>query len=176
MATMSPSTVVVRIGKMSVLICVPMSASRSTGGTSCTPAVLMARSMTIELVAVSSEGLSFCSSSMALMPKGVAALPSPKTVAVRLSAIIPSAGWSGGTSGKSGRRMGRTSFTRAKTIPESSAILSRPRKRASTPMRPSAISAPVFAKSSAAAAMAFSFTNRTGSKTTPGGRRGGRRL
>ena len=67
--------------------------------------------MTIELVAVSVERLSFCSSSIALMPNGVAALPSPNTLAVRLSAIIASAGWSGGTSGKSGRSTGRTSFT-----------------------------------------------------------------
>ena len=34
-------------------------------------------------------------------------------------------------------------------------------------MSPMAISAPVFAKSIAAEAMAFSFTKRTGSKTTP---------
>ena len=59
---------------------------------SCTLAVLMASSMTIELVAVSSEVLSFCSSSIALMPNGVAALPSPKTLAVRLSAIIAQRG------------------------------------------------------------------------------------
>ncbi len=167
MATIIPSTEVIRIGKMSVLTWVPMSASSRTGGTSWMPAVLMAMSMTIELVAVSSEGLSFCNSSMALMPNGVAALPSPNRVAVRLSAIIPSAGWSAGTSGNKGRRIGRTSFTRAKTMPESSAILSSPRNRDSTPIRPSAISAPVFAKSSAAEAMAFNFTKRTGSNTTP---------
>ena len=52
-------------------------------------------------------------------------------------------------------------------IPDSSAILSRPRKSESTPIRPSAISAAVLAKSSAAAAMALSLTKRTGSKTTP---------
>jgi len=43
-------------------------------------------------------------------------------------------------------------------IPACSAIFSMPRKRASTPISPSAISAAVLAKSSAAAAIAFSFT------------------
>ena len=42
-----------------------------------------------------------------------------------------------------------------------------PRKSASTPISPRAISAPVFAKSIAAEAMAFSLTKRTGSKTIP---------
>ena len=41
------------IGKISRLIWSPSSASSSTGGTSCTLAVLIARSITIELVAVS---------------------------------------------------------------------------------------------------------------------------
>ena len=113
MATISDSTVVMMIGKMSLLIWRPSSASSSTGGMSCTLAVLMASSMTIGLVAVSFVGLSVCSYSIALMPNGVAALPSPNTLAARLSAIRPSAGWSGGISGKSGRRMGRTSFTSA---------------------------------------------------------------
>ena len=52
-------------------------------------------------------------------------------------------------------------------IPASSAILSSPRKSDITPIRLNAISAPVLAKSSAAPAIAFSFTNRTGSNTTP---------
>jgi hydroxymethylpyrimidine/phosphomethylpyrimidine kinase len=43
------------IAKMSWLICNPISASSSTGGTSCTLAVLMASSMTIGLDAVSSD-------------------------------------------------------------------------------------------------------------------------
>ena len=99
------------IGKTSWLIWRPSSASSSTGGTSCTPAVLSASIITIELVAVSVERLSFCSSSIALMPNGVAALPSPSQLAVRLRAISAKAGWSGGTSGNSGRRIGRTSLT-----------------------------------------------------------------
>ena len=101
------------MGKISWLIWSPRSASRRTGGTSCMLAVLIASSITIELVAVSLVGLSFCSSSIALMPNGVAALPRPKTLAAMLSAIIPSAGWSGGSSGKIGRSTGRTSFTSA---------------------------------------------------------------
>jgi len=52
-------------------------------------------------------------------------------------------------------------------IPACSAILSSPRKSASTPIRPSAISAAVLAKSSAAAAMALSLTKYTGWNTTP---------
>ena len=55
-------------------------------------AVLIASSMTMGLVAVSLEGFSFWSSSIALIPNGVAALPSPNTFAARLSAIMPSAG------------------------------------------------------------------------------------
>ena len=44
------------IGKISWLICSPSSASSSTGGTSCMLAVLIASSITIELVAVSLTG------------------------------------------------------------------------------------------------------------------------
>jgi hypothetical protein len=90
------------IAKMSWLIWSPISASSSTGGTSWTLAVFTASSITIGSVAVSSLGFSFWSSSIALIPNGVAALPSPKMLAVMFSAIIPSAGWSAGTSGRAG--------------------------------------------------------------------------
>ena len=67
---------------MSGLIWGPMSASRSTGGRSWTLAVLIASSMTMEFVAVSADGFSVSGSSIALMPNGVAAFPSPSQVAV----------------------------------------------------------------------------------------------
>ena len=126
----------------------------------------MVSSITCASEAASGSGLSVCSSSMALMPNGVAALPSPKTLAAMLSAIMPSAGWSGGTSGKSGRRNGRTRRTSAVTMPASSAMRVSPRKSTSTPMRPSASVAAVSAKSRAAAEMAVSFTKRTGAKAS----------
>ncbi len=69
-----------------------MMATNSTGGTSCTLAVFSASSITIELVAVSLTGFSFCSSSIALMPIGVAAFPSPSTLADMLRTMSPRAG------------------------------------------------------------------------------------
>ena len=67
-------------------------ATSSTGGTIWTLAVFMASSMTIGLVAVSLTGLSVCSSSIAFKPSGVAALPSPRTLADRFNTIMASAG------------------------------------------------------------------------------------
>ncbi|MNW03104.1 hypothetical protein D3C71_1989890 [compost metagenome] len=49
-----------------------------------TLAVLMAKSVDMAAEALSLSGLSFCSSCMALMPIGVAALPNPNMLALML--------------------------------------------------------------------------------------------
>ncbi len=70
----------------------PISATTVAGRISCTLEVLIARNMTMALVAVSFFSLSSCSSSIALRPSGVAALPSPSMLADMLSTIEPIAG------------------------------------------------------------------------------------
>jgi len=67
-------------------------ATRSEGGTSCTLEVLSASSITMSSLAFSSDGFSSCRSSMALIPSGVAALPSPNTFASRLRLMLARAG------------------------------------------------------------------------------------
>src|SRR5262245_51331895 len=70
-------------------------------GMSWTPEVVNARNVTMGFVAVSLSSLSACISSMALMPRGVAALFRPSTLAAMATTIAPAAGCSGGTSGNS---------------------------------------------------------------------------
>ena len=74
--------------------CEPAAASTPiiVAGMSCTPDVVMAMNVTIGLVAVSLSGLSVCSSSIALMPSGVAALLRPSMFAAMATTIAPSAG------------------------------------------------------------------------------------
>jgi hypothetical protein len=138
-----------------------MMATSSTGGTICTLAVLMASSITMELVAVSFTGFSFCSSSMALIPIGVAAFPSPSTLAEMLRTIMPIAGWPLGSSGKSGRKTGSAMRTMMLMRPDLSAIRSIPSHSAITPIRPRTRVTAVLAVSIAALLMAVSLTNRT---------------
>jgi hypothetical protein len=54
--------------------------------------VFNASSVHIAVLALSLSGLSFCSSCMALMPIGVAALPRPRMFALILDMMYPSAG------------------------------------------------------------------------------------
>src|SRR5437868_5024197 len=75
-------------------------------GTSCTPEVVTAMNVTIALVATSLSGFNVCSSSIALIPRGVAALLSPSTLAARARTTAPAAGCSGGTSGNNHRISG----------------------------------------------------------------------
>src|SRR5436190_9906682 len=56
------------------------------------PAVLSAMKVTMAFDAVSLTGLSSCSSSIALMPSGVAALDSPSMFAAMFMIIAPMAG------------------------------------------------------------------------------------
>ena len=60
----------------------------------------MARKSTCALVAVPGVGFSFSSSSIALMPKGVAALPRPSMLAAMLSSIAEIGRMSVGHAGK----------------------------------------------------------------------------
>ena len=61
-------------------------------GSRVTLEVFMARNMTMESVAVPGCGLSLSSSCMALIPKGVAALPRPSALADIFKIIAPMAG------------------------------------------------------------------------------------
>src|SRR5207302_1370335 len=140
-ATRKAEKVAPRQGRMIPAGSVEWAAARSAitvVGTSCNAAVLMARKSTCALVAVPGVGFNFSSSSMALMPKGVAAFPRPSMLAAMFSSIAEMAGCPSGTPGKSGRKRGRTARASLSTRPAFSAILSSPSQSAITPMSPMA--------------------------------------
>jgi len=79
---------------MAVGSCDPAAASTPiiVAGMSCTPEVVIARNVTIGLVAASLSGFSAWSSSIALIPSGVAALLRPSMFAAIATTIAPAAG------------------------------------------------------------------------------------
>ena len=99
-------------------------------------AVLRAQKRAWASVAVPASGFSRSSSSMALIPNGVAALPRPSMLAAMFMVIAPMAGESGGTDGKRRRSTGRASRPSARTSPASSATFMSPSQRVRTPTRP----------------------------------------
>ena len=98
--------------------------------------VLIARNRIIALLAVPGMGLSLLSSCIARMPKGVAALPKPSTLAEMFRIIAPMAGCSAGTSGNRRIISGRTVRAMITNSPPASATRIRPRNSAMTPTSP----------------------------------------
>ena len=125
------------------------------GGISTIDAELIARNSAIALVATPGWGLRRSSSTMALMPNGVAALPSPSMLDERFITIAPIAGWSGGTSGKKRRRIGCSTRTITRSRPASAAMRTKPRNKIIAPTRPIRSSTADFAPSSAPAETRF---------------------
>ncbi len=109
-------------------------------GSRVTDAVLITRNRICASLAVSGDGLSFCSSCIALMPSGVAALSSPSMLAPMFMVIAPSAGWLGGTSGNRRRNSGARPRVSTSSMPARSPIFITPSHNAITPVKPSAIS------------------------------------
>ena len=105
-------------------------------GSKVTLDVLMARNRAMALVAVPLFSLSLSSSCMARMPNGVAALPSPRTLADILRIMAPMAGCSGGTSGNRRCIKGRTRRAIMTSSPPASATFIKPKNSAMTPTRP----------------------------------------
>src|SRR5256714_1823877 len=120
------------------LECAAARSAMTVVGTNWRLAVLMATNSACALVAVPGLGFSFSSSSIALIPKGVAAFPSPSMLAAMLRSIAEMAGWPSGTSRKSGRKIGRAARDSFSTRPARSAILRSPSQSAITPRRPMA--------------------------------------
>ena len=120
------------VGKMAAGSTEPWRARRPMipVGNNANPLVLMARNNTMALVAVPCCLLSLFNSAIALMPKGVAALPNPKALAAKFITIAPIAGWSSGMSGNRRTKTGRISRAMNASPPDSSIIFRRPRKRA----------------------------------------------
>ena len=116
-------------------------------GNRVTEDVLIARNMTMAFVAVPLCEFSLSSSCMARMPKGVAALPRPSTLAEMFMIIAPIAGWSAGTSGNSRTMSGRTVLAMIASKPPASATFMRPRNSAMTPTSPIASVTDPFAAS-----------------------------
>ena len=74
------------------------------------------------------------------MPKGVAALPSPRALADIFNIMLPMAGCSGGTLGKSRTINGRIRRAKIVSIPPASATFISPKKSVITPTSPKASS------------------------------------
>ena len=102
--------------------------------------VLTARNRTIASVAVPRSPLSLSSSSIALMPKGVAAFASPSMLAAMFMIMALIAGLWTGTPGKRRCMRGPTSRARCRRAPASSITRISPRKNAIRPTRPMASS------------------------------------
>ena len=109
---------------------------RTPVGSSARCVVLIARNRHIAFVAVPLRGLILSSSSMALMPMGVAALARPKALAAKFRIIADIAGWSAGTSGKRRTMAGRMARATSRISPPASAILTSPSQNAITPISP----------------------------------------
>ena len=100
--------------------------------------VLMARNKTMALVAVPLWGLRLSSSCMALIPKGVAALPRPSILEAIFMIMALRAGWSAGTSGNNRTMRGRSQRARVCRNPPTCTTRSMPNQKAITPTRPMA--------------------------------------
>ena len=102
----------------------PAAASKAIAvvGISWIDEVLIASKVHIACVAITGLGLRPCKLSIALIPKGVAALLSPSMLAVILRDIWPIAGWSLGTSGNSLMSSGVDAFAILSTMPAACAI------------------------------------------------------
>ena len=107
-------------------------------GKMASPAVLMARNNAMALVAVPFSVLYLSSSSTALIPKGVAAFPSPSMFAEIFKTMALMAGLPAGIDGKRSRMSGLTRRERLAVSPAFCATFMRPRKKAMTPTRPMA--------------------------------------
>ena len=105
-------------------------------GKSPTLDVLIARKSTMALVATPLCRFRVSSSTMALMPKGVAAFPSPSMLAPMFMIMALIAGWSAGTSGKSRTMIGRSDRANARSTPASWATCIRPKNSAMVPTSP----------------------------------------
>ncbi len=108
----------------------------TVAGSSCSEAVLRAQNRAWASLAVPGCGLSSSRRRIASSPNGVAALPRPSTFAATFITMAPMAGCSGGTSGKSRRRIGRAARESSATRPASSARRISPSQSASTPTSP----------------------------------------
>ena len=111
--------------------------------------VLIARNVHIAFVAVPGRGLSDSRWPIARRPRAVAELPRPSMFAAMFITIAPSAGCSGGTSGKSFRMSGRMARAMICMRPDRSASRMIPSQSAMMPTRPIASVTAFFAPSSA---------------------------
>ena len=130
--------------------------------------------MTMLSVAVSFSLFSSCSDSIALMPSGVAALPSASMLAGEVDGdqaqgrVVL-----GGPAGTTGPSTGRTSFTNVATSPASSAIFISPIHNAITPINPIANFTTLSACSNITPATRLTFTNPTWPNETSAAAMGG---
>ena len=111
------------------------------------PLVLSTRNMIMAFVAVSFCLLSSCMPSMALRPRGVAALSRPSMFALKFMKMWPKTGCPAGISGKSRTMRGDSQRASMSTSPPFSPIFMTPIQSESTPVSPREISKAVLALS-----------------------------
>lgn len=126
-------------------------------GISCTEAVFKSANMHISSEARDLSGFSFCSSSMARRPNGVAALLMPKMFAVIFDVMACMAELLGSSFGKSMRVTGRRSSVTNESAPLFSAISISPEKKHIVPQSSMQSLIPSAAPLSAAAETASVF-------------------
>ena len=101
--------------------------------------VATANSMTWASVAMFFVLFKVCNSCIALIPNGVAALPIPRILAAKYSAMAEFAGWSFGTPGNRSRITGEMALPSFSQRPALSMTFISPQKNAIMPIRPIAI-------------------------------------
>ena len=114
---------------------------------SVSPLVLSTRNMIIALLARSFCGFNSCKPSIALRPRGVAALSRPSMLAEMFMKMLPTTGWPSGISGKRRLNTGPRSRATNWMTPPRSPIFITPIQSERTPVRPSEISKAVLAVS-----------------------------
>ncbi len=114
-------------------------------GINVSPEACRHKNMICELEAVSLLGFSSCKLSIALIPKGVAALSSPKRLAEKFITMCPIAGWFFGSSGNNFEKNGPIIFDKSLIPPALSAMLIKPMNKAIIPIKLIEISTAVFA-------------------------------
>ena len=104
------------------------------------PEVCKTKNMICGSLASSLLGFRVCKLSMALRPKGVAALSKPKKLAEKFITRWPAAGWLRGTCGKMREKNGPITLATNSMAPAFSPILSKPSHNVITPAKGSAMS------------------------------------
>ena len=129
----------ISVGFAALLPLIPTVAARTAitlVGINANPAACKHKNIICALLALVLSGFNSCKLSIALIPKGVAALSNPSILALKFIIICPLAGCPLGTSGNNLEKNGPTIFDKKRIPPAFSAILIKPINKAIIPIKP----------------------------------------